>query len=404
MEIDHRISHKEIDVAADCVTCHPGHHAAMKNLVSGLGGKEAVSHPSRMFEIGLNCRGCHIFHKEDEKEGTEKTFVAKSSSCDKCHAEGYGKILSLWEESTGNKLGELNDILGTVKRQVEISIKKGVEMGEALKLVDAVEFNIDIVRKGRSLHNIKYANNLLSASYGMLKKVAAQIGRGYELPPFKHETGKKKTECLTCHYDIKQQSPSFSGLKFSHKNHLERDRVCLDCHSGSGKHGALAIEKSSCAACHHNDSVEKECGDCHTLQRDFFYGDWRGKRVVTRAAPNVMAEAIGCEECHGYADEVRRPDGESCVACHEEGYDAMMAEWQQDTRETLARITIMMDRLKVAANGAVDMKKVKAVEKRVNDIRNDGSLGVHNPIAVEEAAEEIEKELKRMIKGAGLSD
>ena len=398
MAIDHRISKKDIVTRAECLTCHPKHHDSKKALFSGTGGKATKEHPSKMFEIGLNCRGCHIFHGADtdgKEEGT--TFIAKEKSCDGCHEHGLGKLLNEWEKSTSKKMTELKKIMTTLKRDLKASkLEKDIK-AKAEKLLGDARFNMEMVEKGKSLHNIRYATELLASSFELQKEAATLLGSAL----LSFITGDmQKVECLTCHFDIKQQKPTFAGLTFIHKNHLERGQTCTNCHSTNGRHGNLNISKSECAACHHKDTVDKICPECHQLQAEIFDGIWK---YADRQA-NLMSEAVECEGCHGELVDVARPSSESCLECHEAGYDAMMTEWQDSTTELIAQMIANLDFLRTENQDILAMPAVREMEKFIADVLSDGSRGVHNPVVIDEAGGAFMEQLDKLVLPLGYKD
>jgi hypothetical protein len=104
MEIQHKIV-RDIEAIADCRACHTGSHRAQKILFTGQGGK-GISHPmpNIMLEKGLSCKGCHIFHEEGGGRIIKsETFVSKAEACERCHGEGFARILEDWETATEKK-------------------------------------------------------------------------------------------------------------------------------------------------------------------------------------------------------------------------------------------------------------------------------------------------------------
>ncbi len=70
------------------------------NIFIGKGGKGLPSHPSPMFEAGLNCQACHTSHQFSsgfKEKGT--TLMANGVSCEKCHGKGYQKVLENWKDN-----------------------------------------------------------------------------------------------------------------------------------------------------------------------------------------------------------------------------------------------------------------------------------------------------------------
>jgi regulator of sigma D len=393
MDIEHKISSKDIESVADCGTCHPNEHQAQKNLYAGTGGRDVPHEPNQMYEIGLNCRGCHIFHEIGKDQSNGTTFYAKSASCEKCHGKGYDKILSQWEKITEDKLAELNQIYKRVENEVESSKKEKEIKEKAKSVLKVIKFNMNIVEKGKSVHNIRYADEILGSSYKKLNETVKLVGSDYKLPAFVHESKKIPSECSSCHYGVEEMSPSFAGVEFSHGNHLNRGLSCKKCHSNARKHGELVILKNECATCHHKQEVKKDCESCHALQRKVYKGEWEFYKKQ-----NVMTEGVGCQDCHGTIDNVIRPKKESCLNCHEVGYDEMMSEWQSSTKNLIVEIRMKIDSLRVKGLSENEKVGIRKIESFIQDVLDDGSSGVHNPSGIEEVSAKYKKDLDEMAK------
>ncbi|UCD38246.1 MAG: cytochrome c3 family protein, partial [Fidelibacterota bacterium] len=93
--ITHRIQRKHQLTGEDCRSCHQDMHTAQAQLFAGIGGQDLAPEPNPMYEAGLSCQSCHIFHREHIGEGD--TMVSSAEACDRCHGQGYGRILQQWE-------------------------------------------------------------------------------------------------------------------------------------------------------------------------------------------------------------------------------------------------------------------------------------------------------------------
>ncbi len=455
--IEHKITHKSVENIADCLSCHERKHMSQSQLFLGVGGHDAKSHPNKMAEIGLNCRGCHIFHELRLGEESDETtpFYAKYESCDRCHGEGYGKILGYWKETTEKKLKVLDGIYIDVGQEVEkidamldVEVKRfkvGATVAKVKEnariIMDEAHANMAIVRKGKSVHNIEYSMELLNVSYGKFKETLALIGSKYKLPFFELEQPEPFAECLICHKDIKEHTPDIAGLTFSHKNHLEDKRrveeiegeeeeededlddedlddeddedeeeeivgrrlTCQRCHSNVRKHGELAILKSKCAACHHDpDEVEKKCEDCHILQRDIIMGKWEFVSKQAKMSPDAKKKGIAkkdtdCKDCHDRNAEGKRPEQKMCLDCHKESEAGKFTVWQNYSNKMIADMTQTIYKLKIAGIDEADRPNFERIKKFTKGFINDGSLGVHNP-AIHKAAKKIKEELDKLAK------
>jgi predicted translin family RNA/ssDNA-binding protein len=205
MDIQHKII-KDIDTISDCKTCHTDSHKTQKILFAGEGGK-GITHsmPNIMLDKGLSCKGCHIFH--EEKGGRiikSETFTSRAKACESCHGKGFSRILQEWETSTEKKLGEIRAVYSKAHQEISQTKKSSKEKAE--KLLEEAAFNIDIVEKGKSVHNMNYSQELLQTSYNTIVEALRIIGSSYK-PEIAFITSKElPTQCSNCHAGIEEIS------------------------------------------------------------------------------------------------------------------------------------------------------------------------------------------------------
>jgi nitrate/TMAO reductase-like tetraheme cytochrome c subunit len=392
LEIQHKIV-KDIQSIADCKTCHIDTHKAQEVLYSGTGGL-GVSHssPNIMLERGLSCKGCHIFH--EEKGGRifkSDTSVSNAEACESCHGQGFAKIMEQWERSTSAKLDEIRGIYA--RARVEIQQGSKINQKQAQSLLDQAAFNIDIVERGKSVHNVNYSQELLLASHNKIFEALKLAGSSYVPKAITVESDVVPTECANCHAGIDEISTQVFGLNFPHKSHLVEQKIqCDTCHSNVRKHGEFIATKQSCAVCHHRDP-DKDCTSCHQLQKTFYKGGALGDLVVPE---DMMAQAgAECMDCHlDSEEEVVRPGKTKCLDCHDEGYDELHSEWQQSTKELIQALKILLlEKQKVSLTA--DQKAILNQTRLIlNQIEMDGSAGIHNYTFIEDTLSALKKKLE----------
>lgn len=393
MEIQHKIV-RDIEAIAACQTCHTDSHKSQRILFLGQGGK-GIPHPmpNIMLEKGLSCKGCHIFH--EEKGGKiikSKTFVSKAEACESCHGKGFARILKDWEIATEKKLSAIKNIYENASAQVEKSRHKS--KNTALDLLEEAAFNIDLVERGKSVHNMAYSQALLSASYERMREALRVIQSSYRLEGFIAYTEKIPTQCSNCHAGIDEISIEIFGLRFPHKNHLiEQDLTCSLCHSNVRKHGELTATKKSCAACHHEEP--RNCAGCHQLQASFYQGGSLAGQEIPR---DIMAEAeVGCGDCHlNSENKVFRSDKNKCLDCHEEEYGEFFTDWQSTILRFVKEIKTSLQELRGRKLSLQEREQILRVEKILEKIELDGSSGIHNFSYLEEILSKAKKSLQSL--------
>jgi nitrate/TMAO reductase-like tetraheme cytochrome c subunit len=398
LEIQHKIV-KDIAAIADCRACHTGTHDAQIILFTGQGGKGiAKPTPNVMFDKGLSCKACHIFHKQST-DGRLKaeTFTAREKSCESCHGAGFARILKEWEGSTAGKLGSLKAIYAKAQEEVRLSRAGPAEKDKALAMLGDASLNMDIVDKGKSVHNITYSQELLAVSFMRITQALKIAGSSYQPEGAAFRTGRVPAACAGCHTGVEDVSVPAFGLVFSHGIHLGRNMACQACHSNVRKHGELTATKASCASCHHRDA-QASCDRCHALQQAFYQG---GAAAGLQIPGDIMAQGgVDCKDCHlDQAKAVVRPDGAKCTACHDQTYAASFSKRQKETKDSIARLTSLIAARKSRNPSAEEKAALDSAEQILGALNLEGSSGVHNPAFIQGTLANLEKKLQSFKKG-----
>jgi nitrate/TMAO reductase-like tetraheme cytochrome c subunit len=400
-QIEHKIV-RDIDTIADCRTCHQGTHDAQKILYTGVGGK-GVPHatPNIMWEKGLSCQGCHIFHEGAVPIGGA-TFTAGGAACESCHGRGFARILKNWQDATKTRLTEIRGIAVRADAEVRRAAAPAKEKAAAL-LWDA-RFDIDVVEKGKSVHNMAYSQELLSAALERIREALAAAGSAYK-PEAKslRLTRETPNACLTCHAGIEDVAASAFGLPFSHRTHVVgRSLDCATCHSNAVRHGELTATKASCAPCHH-EPLRKSCGQCHPFQKTVYEGGTLGDVQVPK---DIMAEAGAvCADCHlDKSKKVVRPDGGACVACHDESYRATFSEWRAAIRGRVDEIRAALHVLYKRPLTEAEKAEAGRIEEALRTVDLDGSTGIHNHLFLDGQLTKMAAAVKLLVGPGGTKE
>jgi len=383
------MQHKSVSrsqwVKPQCNSCHPDFHNAQLMLFSGKGGKGLPNHPSPMFESGLNCQACHLYHQnvDDFSEKGEVT-VASAKSCEPCHGTGYDKMIQRWKTQTGESLKKLERILSIAKTTVS-KYNTHVAQEQALKKIDDAYYNYKLVKFGDSIHNIAFANKLLETSYHQAVQSMKEVGVTRNLPQFKIQEPFTPGDCSNCHSGLKLKTLPVFGWKYSHDIHLTKvGLTCNRCHSNEQKHGQLVIRKQDCMNCHHQEKKagkELDCKTCHKTQYSIYYSKLQHN---TFDIPNVMAEDVACLDCHKNDEgQYYRPAKTVCSNCHEDEYQDMFVQWETASKDLLTKLKQKVETEKLE-QGHPAYDTLLLLEK-------DGSKGIHNPELYEKLVREAMK-------------
>ena len=396
LEIQHKIV-KDIETLANCQACHTDSHKAQKILFTGEGGKGTVHPmPNIMFEKGLSCKGCHIFHEEKGGQVIKsETFTSQAAACESCHGRGFSRILKEWEISTERKLKQIKNIYAGVRD--EIARSGDTNKPKAQAMLEEAAFNIDVVERGKSVHNMTYSLELLKASYDILVDALGLTKSAYLPEAFIGAAEEVPSQCSSCHAGIEEVNTQVFGLNFPHKGHLTEQKIqCSVCHSNARKHGEFIATKQSCAACHHKDP-SKDCTICHRIQTQFYQG---GQIAGDKIPEDMMFEAeVECSGCHlDSRNQINRSDKDKCLDCHEQGYDDILLEWQNSIKELVSSLESSLKETRGLRLSPAQKAQIQKMERILQEIKLDGSLGVHNFSFIEEFLTNSIKTLKSLQK------
>jgi hypothetical protein len=392
MEIQHKII-KDIETIADCQSCHTDFHETQKMLYIGEGGK-GVTHPmpNIMLEKGLSCKGCHIFHEEAKGDGIRgDTLISEGEACESCHGKGFSRILKDWEVSTNKKLLQIRATYNTTLQIVKSSRHTNKKSAESL-LEEAV-FNMEIVDRGKSVHNVSYSQELLFVAYNKMLEALRFTESSYKPPKFEAPAKNIPTQCSNCHQGIEEINEPIFGLDFPHKKHLiEQNIQCDTCHSNIRKHGEFIATKKGCATCHHKDP-NKDCSSCHNIQKTFYLG---GALNGLEISQDIMAEAgAECTDCHlNDQNSIFRSDAKKCLDCHEEDYAEMFTEWQQSVKDLSKSLTSLLKEKRTLKLSEQEKITLRETERSFQNVKLDGSSGIHNYMYMEEMLNSLIKKLE----------
>ncbi|UCC79079.1 MAG: cytochrome c3 family protein [Candidatus Zixiibacteriota bacterium] len=393
LDMQHKAPSRSDKMAADCAGCHTQAHTGQENLFAGKGGYGVHDMPDPMYESGLNCQNCHVFHTySSEFQSKGEINIAKPESCEPCHGSGFGHLLKIWEETSNEKLNVIKNLIDKTSIEIKSSEKKPVLKKKAEIILENARHNYRLVRNGRPIHNIKYSDELLSSSYNYLAEALTLIDSDYHPPKLTASSEVVPSQCANCHTGIEERSVYVFEMQFNHGRHvISADLKCGKCHSNQRRHGELVANRDNCMNCHHQ---KPECGNCHQLQNDLYTGK---ADYIGITDPNVMLEAgLDCASCHVEDDKIIRPAGAKCVECHGEGYDEMEAGWKLAVRSSIENLELLLKDISPAGLSSSDEATMERVQDILRRLKSDGSWGVHNETEIISKLSKFESEIKEI--------
>ncbi len=301
LEIEHAPRGHVQQAQSGCDACHGGGHSPQRALYAGLGGTGVDSMPDVMFRAGVRCEGCHLDH------GDGSTRTAGEISCMSCHGPQYRDLFTSWQSTVGDRTE-------AVRRQFDGTLQR-LNGSAPAALADA-RSNLELVERGRGIHNVPYSLALLEAAHRQINEARqagglGRLGSPWPRAPF-------ESPCLECHAGAEVVVGRAFGRSFPHQPHVVGAQLeCQGCHASHEERdagaAALKISAGSCESCHHQ-RAQADCTSCHS---DL------GRRTFTvelgqfSHAAHVGDMELPCSECHGQAPALRRsPDQGVCSDCH----------------------------------------------------------------------------------------
>ncbi|MCH7762400.1 MAG: cytochrome c3 family protein [Candidatus Marinimicrobia bacterium] len=396
------IQHKSVprteEIIRDCQSCHENSHLSQYYLFSGTGGKNIPSHPNPMYEGGLNCQACHVFHGYDgDSKILGQTMEAKAESCEICHGEGYNKILDQWEKLMLEKMERTEQALSIVKTEMQMSYVQSTTRQQVETLVEEIRFNYQLVKDGNIVHNVVYSDELLLSVHRNLKSVLKSLNSQKTIPDISSYGKIVPSECINCHFGMEDVTVSVFDIYFSHNIHIVKNHLtCSQCHSNRTQHGELLVSRNDCLSCHHTQE-EKDCQTCHALQESIYSGSIS---LIDGGMPDVMYEEdVTCRDCHEneYEKIVKSPGG-SCISCHDDEYQDWVDTWQKESKELIENIEFNLSRFVYNDLKNDELMIINNVKSGIDNIRKDKSFGVHNIELIQKVLAEYTNQLVKIGK------
>lgn len=365
--ITHRIRREHALTGEDCRSCHQDMHTAQAQLFAGTVKGHVPTQPNPMYDAGLACQSCHIFHTESIGGGD--TMVSSAEACDQCHGQGYGRILQEWEQYLSQQLRIVRDYLKDSRNQLRnISADS-----RSAALLDSAETHLALVETAKGIHNIQLSDQLLESAHKDISAALLQAGKTSKLREYMSSDKLVPSDCANCHFGIEQTRVTAYNLQFRHDRHLSQGVTCAKCHSNLRRHGELLLSREECLNCHHSQE-EKACSTCHPAQQELL----SGQTPFFQAEEDLMWQVdIRCPDCHLVEAGIVRKTPDLCADCHDESYPEMVLDWRADIQSLLRQLP------------------KKNYAEQLEWLTSEGSLGGHNPQAVIDYLEQILENLPR---------
>jgi hypothetical protein len=175
-----------------CAECHHGRevkkvkcddcHINVKRLIQGKGGIGVKERPSNKLDV-VECIDCHRGVPAKKKD----TFDGIKKRCIECHDQSYGEMAVRWKTTYEELLKKLAPKLAQVKEEIERIDRRGGHTFVYRKLYGEAEFNYNLAKNGKGVHNLEYTEELLDFANHKLDEAIKQLAKR------KQEVARKKT-------------------------------------------------------------------------------------------------------------------------------------------------------------------------------------------------------------------
>jgi hypothetical protein len=105
----------------------------------------------------------------------ENPFDTLQKGCIECHDENYGKLAAKWKSTSDELLKETFTIMQQVREQIQKIERDGGHTFVYRKLYDDAEFNFNLAKQGKEVHNLEYTKNLLKYANKLLDDALKQL-------------------------------------------------------------------------------------------------------------------------------------------------------------------------------------------------------------------------------------
>ena len=247
----------------------------------------------------------------------------------------------------------------------------------ASNLLKDAQYNYQLVKTGNVVHNVAYSDQLLLDAYNNLQEILSITGAELTLPPLDLYNTAKPSKCQNCHYGQESKKVEVFGINFNHATHIKNENLsCLSCHSHKNTHGETIMTRDACLSCHHSQE-ETDCVKCHQIQTHLYDGTIEISEAIL---PDVMFESdVGCKDCHENEDQIiSKAYAQNCSNCHEDEYDDLLEEWQDETESKIVEIKNAYSNFVYYDLDKASRQKIDSIKYGIEKIENDKSLGVHN--------------------------
>jgi formate-dependent nitrite reductase cytochrome c552 subunit len=131
--------------------------------------------PSSKLDV-VECVDCHRSVLAKKKD----SFEAIKKRCIECHDQSYGEMVVRWKATSEDLLKKLGPKMTKVKEEIDRIERSGGHTFVFRKLYGEAEFNYNLAKNGKGVHNLEYTEELLEIANRRLDDAIKQIDKRKE--------------------------------------------------------------------------------------------------------------------------------------------------------------------------------------------------------------------------------
>jgi nitrate/TMAO reductase-like tetraheme cytochrome c subunit len=169
-------------VMSNCTHCHPNHHQQQLELLSGV-GSASVPHsaPNLMFGSRTNCLGCHTQLTSDGHSGD--VLRATLNGCIACHGDRHTETFEKWKMGLELVQTDAEQALAGAQKMLQESQSVPAETRQKVtELLSAAQADFQLVKRGKGLHNVTYAMEVLDSVTERAQQATALLSQAKSSP------------------------------------------------------------------------------------------------------------------------------------------------------------------------------------------------------------------------------
>ncbi len=161
-EIRHGRNPEPEPMEATCNRCHTAKHDITSQLYRGTGARGVKDQPSAMFAAKVQCIACHQILGGPAGHAPMSTYEAGEKSCIECHGKDVEGMLADWKKEADKAVSQAAEDFAKAESAAKAIPDAKARQAAQARLADA-RYNLDLVRYGRAVHNLDYAQAILKS-------------------------------------------------------------------------------------------------------------------------------------------------------------------------------------------------------------------------------------------------